>query len=666
MSAKNRPCHSVSKGGQVQLSFFDDPAFLSAAPTEPKADDGPPPIAPESDELAPAQALASVAEPTPDPEPDIDASLEVDAEDDSPPGSETDGRPLDVMEPLPVTLAELEGWLRNAPDAKTRKVVDMRSALNAIGRVLGKRLNQIPADPTALGVLVANVVPSPTEVSREHWSTVQSRLRAALLRAGFDVMPGRDTTPLTPAWRTMVDTLPDMRARHGLSRLISYLSRKGVTPGDVQVEHLIAFEADLKNRSLKANPDYLYNATSRIWNDVAAKVSGWPQVEAPVTPDPRKYALAWDAFPPSFKADADAFLSNSGDPDVFSEHYAPGVRSSTNDCRRKHILELASALVLSGKRPEAIEKLADLVKPENATVALRWHHERNDNKTSSHISAMSYLLLTLARHWVRDRDAVDHLERINDRLKYGKKGMADKNRVLLRQFDHPDNRAALLNLPSTVLGEADQTRERTEKVARRVMMALAVEILIMAPMRVNNLTQIEIGRHLVEFRRGNQRQFHIILTPEETKTREPFEMALPDASVRILERYLDFYRPLLPGAEGGHLFPVEGGGRRSTIAFSTSISNFIKRETGLIVHAHLFRHLAGKLYLDAVPHDIETVRRVLGHRSTTTTLNNYAELRSDHAFKRYDDVVAQQRTQAQAPVQKRRRRGSGAKSRGGR
>ena len=654
MSAKKRPSHSVSQGDQVQHSFFDNPDFLPAAPKEPQTVGRQVAIEPEPIEPVPPQVLESVSQPSPEtePDPDNEEGKDVEAVGDCQVGVKAEAALIPAMDPLPLTLAEVEAWLSAAPDASSRKVRDMRTAIKVIGRVLGKPLDCIPADPKALGALVAKAAPALAQVSRENWSTVKSRLRAALRRAGFDLMPGRDTTPLTPAWRALAEALPDMRTRNGLSRLISYLSRSGIAPEGVRVEHFTAFEADLKDRSLKTNTDYLYSSIARLWNDVAGKVSGWPSVEAPVTPDPRKYSLAWDAFPPSFRMDADAFLSRAENPDVFSEHYAPGVRPSTNEGRRKHILELASALVLSGVEPVAIAALADLVRPENAKLALQWHYERNGGQTSSHIAAMSYLLLTLARHWVRDVEAVGYLEPVNGRLKHGQKGIAEKNSIRLRQFDHPDNKAALLNLPATILEEAEKSGEPTEKSARKVMMALAVEILIMAPMRIANLTQIELGRHLVETRRGKQSVFHLNFTKEETKTREPFEMELPEASVRILERYLEVYRPLLPGAKGAFLFPVEGGGKRSTIPFSTAITDFVERETGLVVNAHLFRHLAGKLYLDRVPHDIETVRRILGHRSTTTTLNNYAELRSDHAFKRYDTVVAQQRSLAQAAGRK--------------
>lgn len=560
----------------------------------------------------------------------------------------------DPMDPLPVTLAELAQWLKTRPDASTRKVKDMHSALNGIGRVLERKLADIPTDPAKLGQLFGKAQPAIALMTRQHWSAVRSRLRLALEQAGFEVMPGRDVLPWRQDWQAMSELLPDRRAKTGLSRLISYLSRKGVAPEDVSVEDILAFEKALNDRSLKKDPKQLFRSTVRRWNVVAEEVGGWPSVIVPLEKDSRKYALPWEDFPASLKADVDAFLSNAADQDVFSDTYAKPVRASTNDNRRNHISELASALVLSGRPATEIASLADLVRPENAKQALRWHMDRNGRKTSSHISGMAYLLLTLARHWVRDPDAVETLARYCDGLKLAKKGMVEKNRTRLRQFDHPDNKAALLQLPAKVLGEAQKDKSPSSKVALRVMNALAVEILTVAPMRISNLAQIEIEKHLIQIRRGKNKRFHIIFTPEETKTREPFEMELPASTVALLEVYLNVYRPLLDGADGPILFPGRAGARRNSTTFATSIAKFVERETGIKMNVHLFRHLAGKIYLDANPHDVETVRRILGHTSVTTTLNNYAELRSDQAFRRYDQVVADQRVAQQTMPLSRR------------
>jgi integrase len=61
------------------------------------------------------------------------------------------------------------------------------------------------------------------------------------------------------------------------------------------------------------------------------------------------------------------------------------------------------------------------------------------------------------------------------------------------------------------------------------------------------------------------------------------------------------------------------------------------------VNVHLFRHLAVKLSLMENPEDIETPRRVLGHRSINTTLRAYSEMRSVEALRRYDNIIARLR-----------------------
>ena len=52
---------------------------------------------------------------------------------------------------------------------------------------------------------------------------------------------------------------------------------------------------------------------------------------------------------------------------------------------------------------------------------------------------------------------------------------------------------------------------------------------------------------------------------------------------------------------------------------SEQIQATIRRETGLVMHVHLFRHLAGKLSLRMDPGNYEQVRRLLGHRTIDTT-----------------------------------------------
>jgi integrase len=65
---------------------------------------------------------------------------------------------------------------------------------------------------------------------------------------------------------------------------------------------------------------------------------------------------------------------------------------------------------------------------------------------------------------------------------------------------------------------------------------------------------------------------------------------------------------------------------------------------------HQFRHLAAKLYLDRRPGEFETVRRLLAHKSLSTTMRFYHELDAVVATRRYGEVVTQLLAEAQSRV----------------
>ena len=117
------------------------------------------------------------------------------------------------------------------------------------------------------------------------------------------------------------------------------------------------------------------------------------------------------------------------------------------------------------------------------------------------------------------------------------------------------------------------------------------------------------------------------------------------------------YLPRLAGTPGPWLLPSDTGVRRSTLSLAVAIGGFIARETGLQMNVHLFRHLAVKLLLQAHPDDIETARRLLGHRSSATTTRAYADFKTSAAFKRYDAIVYRLRTEP--PGEKKRQHSQG-------
>ncbi len=88
------------------------------------------------------------------------------------------------------------------------------------------------------------------------------------------------------------------------------------------------------------------------------------------------------------------------------------------------------------------------------------------------------------------------------------------------------------------------------------------------------------------------------------------------------------------------------------------IRGAIRENTGLVVNPHLFRSLGSKLYLDRHPGGYEVVRRMLGHKSMSTTITAYTGLESVSAAKHFDSTLRRLRQETPAPRRRRKRLGT--------
>jgi integrase len=339
---------------------------------------------------------------------------------------------------------------------------------------------------------------------------------------------------------------------------------------------------------------------------------------------------------------------------VFADGYAPPLSPITIENRRHQLLLIATAVVKTGFPADQVVGLASLVEAKNAKAALQFFYERAGRQKTEALYNHAGLLRGIARHWVKadvpEREVIESLCR---RLAVKKSGMTAKNRMLLRQFDDPANVDALLNLPSRILAGVKRIDRGGRRDPMRVMFAVAIEFLIMAPMRIKNLTSLEIGRHIVRTSHGTSHVVHLVVPGEEVKNGEPLELPLPQETADLLDLYLLKYHARLGHAESPWLFPGRGGNRQNTEGFSGRISEFILRETGIRMHVHLFRHLAVKLHCTDHPEDVETARRILGHRSIKTTLRAYSDFKTTTAHKQYDGTVSNLRESFRKPSARR-------------
>ena len=541
-------------------------------------------------------------------------------------------------------VIERVGKIEGLSPARCRQ---LQSGVRSACRIMRVNPRFVSAEPRNLRVRLNAIAPAATRRKRGTWNNIRSLTLTAIRLAGVRAMAGSTREPLAFPWEALRARLADRHTRYGLSSVMSFCSREKIMPEAVDQAVFDRFGQALETESMKPEPKQRYRTACVLWNQAAASVPRWPKVQIVVPNGTRHYAYAWDDFPEPFRSESKDHLDHLTNDDPFSDDYVEALRPTTIEGRHHRIRQVASALVRSGYPMDQVTSLAVLVKPGNAELILRFLWERAGKQKSQGLYHHAVLLRNIARHWVKPPEAeLKVLENLCRRFAVKKNGMTEKNRALLRQFDDHSNVDRLLTLPSFVVGRVKSTDKGGRRDAGYVALALAVELLTIAPMRVRNLTFLEHERHLVPSRLGPKPVMHLAIPGDEVKNHQPYELMLPKDTAEFLALYLKDYQPRLSPEPSPWLFPSYGGGHRHPEAFSREISEFVLRETGIRMHVHLFRQLGAKLYLELHPEDIETVRRILGHMSQRTTQRSYTEVKTAAAFQRFDDMIATRRAQA--------------------
>lgn len=541
------------------------------------------------------------------------------------------------MSPCPTSRATLDDVIAAVREANLpgQREQNMASAVRTVARALGRYPSQIPADPQALGRRLATISAEQLGLSAGRWSNVRSLLRAALALVR-PVMAGRSTTPLSPSWQVIHDALPTRADKVRLSRLMRWLSARQIGPDQVTSETIETYRQELFSDALLNDPEKAWADVTFAWNRACGRTAGFPAIRINRPTRREVYVLPWAAFPASLKHDVDAWLERLAGRDFADDGPARPARAGTLATREYQLRSFASALVHRGYDPETLLTLADLVTMNALTDGLRFYYERRGGQTTSAIHDMALMLKGVARHWVKvvDQDLA-RMAAVVKRLSVQKEGLTRKNRDRLRPLDDPEQVRALLSLPRRLRDEVDRGRMPARRAAVRAGLAVALEILLVAPVRRKNLSTIALNKNLVKV--GGR--WHLIFDEREVKNQQALEFILPERSVDMLEWYLRDHRPTLVTGETDALFPGQDSTAKRGSTLGNQISQLVRRYTGLEVNTHLFRHIAAKLYLDARPGGYEVVRRVLGHRKMATTTGFYSGAESAAAAMHFDEVV---------------------------
>ena len=544
---------------------------------------------------------------------------------------------MSSLAPSRANLGEVIQLISNA-DLPERKKQDLRSAVRTVAKLLGTEPVFIAADPALLRRRLEGIFPEAHGLSRGRWANVRSLLGKALALAR-PILPSRNIDPLLPEWEALAAGL-EFHRRVRLLPLLRFLSTRSVGPSQVIAADLEAYRDAIVADRLRKGPEKTWDYLTWVWNGCMRQVEGWPAIEIERASRRETYVLPWSAFPASFKEDVDHFLERLSGRDLSDDGPSRPVRPSTLQTREYQLRVAGSALIHRGHDPLSIRSIADMLSYERYQEILRFFLDRHDGQTSPQVGQLAGFLKDVARHWLKvDEPELQRFRKIASRLAVERRGLTTKNRERLRPFDEPEAVVAFLGLPQRICRELKADRRGSRRKAILAQMAAAISLLQAAPIRLNNLANLELNKNLIA--RG--KRLYLVIAESDTKNREPIDFELPAETVEILSWYVREYRPFLLKQPTDALFPGAGGKAKSSGVLAPQISKTVFKYTGLKVNVHLFRHAGGKIFLDARPGQYEIMRRVLSHRSITTTTSFYAGAETRAAGQHFASVIAERR-----------------------
>ena len=538
------------------------------------------------------------------------------------------------------TLAMVEASIAKCAALSEQRRRDLCCSLRALARAMGRRLEEIPADPAALRVRLKVLTPAQAGVSPRRWANIKSDVGAALRHAGIACRRGRSRVALSAGWTDLRDALAKAQGGpkylwNGVSGFAGWCVGCGIEPDSVDATTFAAYRDELEGHSLAKDPTLAFRRVGTCWAQAAKFVPEWPPGRAELPNYSRKFILDWDAFPKTLKEEFDAFLATKTQDDILGEVARKPLRASSAQCYTYAFRQYLAKLVSLGIDPGNLRSIIDALDLRLIKPGIRAFIDAGKRKSNAAAHNLAMLLRTLAV-WSHASDEVrERLAAYCRRLK-PEFAMSSTMQARMRVLEDPDLLRSVALLPLKILARSSPLS--AYRRAKEVRAAVMVEVMLVAPMRIGNLAGLDLERHLARAGRHGARSIHI--PKDEVKNSVDLDYPLPDATSRLLEVYLEVHRPLLlQGKPSNALFPGRDGKPLTVSAVRNAIERLLMTELGLDLNPHGFRHLAAQNLLKANPGHYETVRQVLGHKNIKTTTAFYCGPEKGDAFRQLAKTV---------------------------
>ena len=533
--------------------------------------------------------------------------------------------------------------IEKAEDLSVPQKRHWSTSLRQMGRYLDRPLSLIPTRIAAIGPAVKELHPARLGVNPKTFANHRANARAALLWFNRQTPDSGRRAPMDPCYRSLLEQVEDRYAKEMLSPFFRFLSAQGIQLHLVRDSHVDAFQAYRGDTSFGKVTCSQHRALVRHWNTCAARIAGWSKIKLTEPAYAKRFTgPALEDFPQGLRDDIDAYCERIGTRHkTASGRIARPCKDSTIDTRRRELVAAVRAAVEAGIPLEELRSLRELLRPDRVEIIIEHYWQKNGEKPSLYTIDLACKLLALARSEVLSEVEIERLDEIRIALEqYRSTGLTEKNRRLIRQIAQSDVWREVVRLPQKLMAEARiNAKTKPLRAAVTAQLAIAILILIWAPVRMQNLASIRIGINLV--RPGGPGTPYMLVFPDyDVKNGVPLEFAFDETITAKIDEYIYQHRPqLMRGYNHDWLFAGDNEEHKVTNCLSEQISERLWKELGLKITPHQFRHAAAYIILKADPGNYELVRRVLSHRNIETTRNFYIGLETLEATRVFGEIV---------------------------
>ena len=563
-------------------------------------------------------------------------------------------------DPAILSLAELRTQIEQDCQLSARKQREMTSAINTTAKWLNLPAEIIPASARFLRGKFKDIHPAHHHVTKRRVQNIKSLILSAMRSQGLSTNLASYFIEMSHPWLDLWNVIEgEQYFRTEFSRFFRYCSKQGIAPDQINDQILADYLEALETESFVKTPKVRQQSIARLWNKCADlyQEQAWPQIKVTVPCyETRRYALEDEQLSSALLRELDAYLTSLSGSDPFNMQ-VKAFRPRSIKTIEGHFKRYISALHYQGVDLSTITSLKEIVKKEMFQVAMRWFWDRNGGQTSKHIGEIAWSIRCYAtKHLQADEETIAFYAGAMKRLRVSQDGLSDKNQRSMAQFDDPKVIEAFVGLPIKLWAEAERshktasTNRRSKEAQLCVQAAIAIEILIFAPMRISNLQNLRLDQHIS----WQNRQAVIHIPRSQVKNDIDLVFKLPVTLSQRIKTYIADWRTLYSDGANPYLFPGRKMNPKDGTRLRRQISNALWEEACIKLTPHQFRHAAAKILLDAKPGHYEVIRKILGHKNLTTTYAHYAGAETQAALNLYDEVILEHRQAGSVQSTKRK------------